>query len=321
MLQRLRENKVEFHTLEQIYEAHKETKELGNSTSGGRSETHSTSLHTSYWKDQTESERQETLRNVYNTRNETDPYATSRDHNQRELEIFAISAILADKNPGTIVDFGCGNGYTAISLAKTISDWNIEGIDFSKSLISGANFLLEGVGDELRSNVNFSTADAVKYIRDMESDSVDAVLTERFLLNLPSRESQWAFIREIFRILKPGGTFLMCEGSLEGLRGLNNVRVPLGLDAILENSTDNLSAIRFEDKEVEDYLEKAGFILEEKMGFSYFFAMSRALHPALVSPKPPTFDAKINDIARSIQESLPLSPGIGSNVLWVAKKR
>ena len=65
----------------------------------------------------------------------------------------------------------------------------------------------------------------------------------------------------------------------------------------------------------------AGFELVRKDGFSYFFAMSRALHPALIAPQKPKFASKINDLARALQMQLPFTPGVGSNVLWVLRKR
>jgi len=44
------------------------------------------------------------------------------------------------------------------------------------------------------------------------------------------------------------------------------------------------------------------------------------LHPLLVSPQKPRYDARINDLARKIQMHTPKDSGLGSNVLWVYEK-
>jgi SAM-dependent methyltransferase len=145
-------------------------------------------------------------------------------------------------------------------------------------------------------------------------------LTERFLLNLPSREAQLRVIRECHRALKPGGRLLMCEASAEGFETLNRLREACGLEAIPETGVDNVSAIRFREREIEEHVRQVGFHASEKRGFSQYFITSRVLHPLLVKPLPPRFDSPINRLARDIQANLPMHPGFGSNVLWVLEK-
>jgi hypothetical protein len=40
----------------------------------------------------------------------------------------------------------------------------------------------------------------------------------------------------------------------------------------------------------------------------------------LVAPLQPRFDASLNKLARDIQKHLRMTPGIGSNTLWVCEK-
>ena len=70
----------------------------------------------------TDEEKQEFLRGEYEERDATDPYATSRD-NARELEILAIRKAL--REPGRVLDLGCGNGYTLLALGARLeaSSW------------------------------------------------------------------------------------------------------------------------------------------------------------------------------------------------------
>jgi SAM-dependent methyltransferase len=261
--------------------------------------------------------RQERLRALYQNRDPADPYATSRDFNARELEIEAITRHIP---PGKIVDLGCGNGYTLISVAARLgAGHQFVGIDFSESLIEGARTLLAKTA--VVDSPEFVCDDAIKYVKALATDSCNGVITERFLLNMPDVATQHDVIREIYRALKPGGVFIMCEGSMEGFRKLNALRGAMGLDTIDETSADNLSAIRFEDAEIEQFVTRGmGFQLVEKLGFATYFAISRVLHPLLTAPEPPKFRSKINEWARQLQSNLPLSPGVGSNVVWVLRK-
>jgi len=278
-----------------------------------------TKLYHEYWQ-KDDAAKQNILREHYEQRNALDPYATSRDYNQRELEIYALNRALAGERPGNLVDFGCGNGYTLLSVARDIPGWRFEGVDFARNLIDGANSMMADAKSELKSDVVFHCGDAIARVKSMPNGSIDCVLTERFLLNLPSKTAQHDFIRQVHRVLKRGGIFLMCECSMDGFRGLNKLRKSINLPAIPETSEDNLSAIRFEDTEIEQFVASSGFELIRKEGFSYFFATSRALHPVLVAPEAPKFNARINDLARQLQMQMPFTAGIGSNVLWVLKK-
>jgi SAM-dependent methyltransferase len=318
LLERLKSLDVRFHTLSEAYAMFSKLRVSGRSGDEGRTDQLTSADHRRYWS-MDPVERQAMLRELYNERNSTDPYATSRDYNQRELEIFSLRR--AAGRGGRILDLGCGNGFTLISLAREIESSRMVGVDFADRLIQGARTLLERERGHLRSVPEFVCGDAVRHAANERSATWDCVITERFLLNLPDLESQKSVMRDIHRVLAPGGRFLMCEGSMEGFKELNRLRSAFGLEAILGNSADNVSSLRFDDQTVERFLtEELGFRLVAREGFSVFFAIARALHPALISPQRPRFDARINDLARRLQEHMPLSPGIGSNVVWILEK-
>ena len=220
-----------------------------------------------------------------------------------------------------ILDIGCGNGYTLISLAKRLEAWKLTGVDFSGNLIKGAQHLISQEKDKLKSMPSFICSDALKYLSDQKDESIKYIITERFILNLPSMDSQKNALREIYRVLQKRGRLLMCEGTISGFKALNDIRVMVGLEAIQETSADNLSANRIDDKVFKEYLSsELGFKLQNKFGFSNYFIISRVLHPLMVSPLKPRFDSKYNEIAKLIQENLDLEPGYGSNVLWLLEK-
>ena len=243
-------------------------------------------------------EKAELLRDIYDHRDVEETYATSRDHNLRELEIAFIRERLS---PGDILDIGCGNGYTLLSLAKEIKG-NFVGLDFSAEMIRGAGVLAEQMKDELKSKPDFCQAD-VRHLP-FDSNSFDYVISERCLQNLPSREDQWATLAEIHRVLRPGGSYLMVEGTEDGLDRLNELRARLSLDPIPSVSPDNVSSLKFREAELESHLEPL-FQIVHRQYWGTYYLISRILHPLLVAPDKPRFDSRINTVARKIAAVLP----------------
>ncbi len=307
-----------FYTLAELYHelVPNQLRPLADPAAGRQTE-HTDKEHARYWT-MSDQGRQELLRQDYEQRAATDPYATSRDVHLRELEIDSIQKQLGVK--GRVLDLGCGNGYTLISLARNLTDWKMTGVDFSANLIAGAEALLEDAKSELRSTPQFMCADAIAYVEESEDDSIDYVITERFLINLPSKDHQREMLKQIYRILSPGGTLLMCEGEHEGFDQLNDLRENLGLLRVPATSKDNISPIRFNEQEVARLTSDIGFEHNDKLGYTTYFIISRVLHPLLSAPLAPRFDARINELARQIQQQLPYRPGYGSNVLWLLQK-
>ena len=293
-----------------INEPHDETK--------GRTTQHSDAEYEKYWR-MTDEEKQNFIRESYKQRNPTDIYATSRDFHVRELEIQAILQGLGKR--GAILDLGCGNGYTLISVAKKLKDWPMVGIDFADNLVEGAKILTEQARHELQSEPQFIQGDAIKHLKGLADESTDYVITERFVQNLPNRGVQTQIVEQAYRILKKGGRLLMCEASEDGFNNLNQLREKVGLSVIPATSADNISAIRIVDPEFEkDAESRVGFKIVKKLGMSNYMLMSRVLQPLMTHPLPPRFDSSFNQFARLIQEQTEFMPGFGSNVLWVLEK-
>ncbi len=321
LIARLQDAGVRFYTFEEVLALGGGVAATALETADtGRNDDLNAEDHARYWS-MSMDERQTMLRDMYNKRDPLDPYATSRDHNQRELEIMAITDALPEPPLDAIVDLGCGNGYTMLEIAKGLNGAAITGVDFADKLIDGAQQMAVDCREDLKSQLHFICGDAIEFTRGLASGSTDCVITERFLLNLPDEKAQRNEIREIFRVLRPGGRLLMCEGSREGFLALNRLRVSIGLEAIAETSADNVSSMRFDDSAIETFVaDEVGFEMIAKSGFSTFFTISRALYPRLISPQRPEFGARINTLARAIQAHAPMLPGIGSNVLWVLEK-
>ena len=243
-------------------------------------------------------ERAKSVMDVYNKRDTSKPYATSPDFNLRELEIGFVARHLKG---GKVLDLGCGNGYTMLSLAKKIpADYT--GLDFSEKMLEGARKLAEQYAGELKCVPKWVQGDVRKL--DFPTDTFDYVISERCLQNLPNKEDQFQAARDIHRVLKPGGVYLMVEGTDSGLSRLNKVREKMGLPIIPPVSEDNVSALRFDEDEINGFLEKL-FDIEIMQHFGTYYLISRVVHPLLVAPDKPKFDSKINAIARQVAEIIP----------------
>ena len=258
--------------------------------------------HRLYWAASPE-ERQQTLHDIYEKIDPLDPHATFRDHNLRELEIAALKKHLTSK--GSILDLGSGNGYTLLSMAEDL-DWPMTGVDFSPNMVAGSKTLRSGWPNPLKSQPEFLCADCIQYIAEAAENSQDYVLSARVLLNMPNRDTQHQIIRDVSRALKPGGRYLMCEGSATGFEALNDLRESVGLSRIPATSAENLSSIRFVDEEIETFVRDVGFSIVAKEGFNLYFIISRVVNPWLTAPDSPKFSAPINEIAGILQASQPM---------------
>ncbi|HSP69637.1 MAG TPA: class I SAM-dependent methyltransferase [Bryobacteraceae bacterium] len=106
-----------------------------------------------------------------------------------------------------VLDVGCGRGLLAVGAAKRLKTGKVIGIDVWSPLdLSGnsadaarANAKLEGVQDKVR----IETSDARKLV--YPDNHYDVVVSSLVLHNIPEREDRALAVREMFRVLKPGG--------------------------------------------------------------------------------------------------------------------
>lgn len=103
---------------------------------------------------------------------------------------------------GSILDLGCGAGRIAIGLWK-LGYRNLEGADLSDKMVSEARSIAGHLGLELP----FSCRDATRLSYD--SERFDAVVFGfNGLMQIPGRENRRQAMREVLRVLVPGGRFV-----------------------------------------------------------------------------------------------------------------
>lgn len=212
--------------------------------------------------------------------------STINDPNERRLEIIAILKYI--KNDDQILDVGCGNGFTAVEIARR-RRVNYCGIDFSASMIDIAEKQKEYVKN-LKGEVKFEIASVVKL---PYGDNVfDKVISERCLINLSSWEDQQKGILEINRVLRPKGLFLMLESFSEGLVAVNSFRRKFHL-AEIPIKWFNLY---FEESKLTEFVKPYFEIVKKEYFNSSYYLATRVFYPALlkVLNKEPFFESRIN---------------------------
>lgn len=175
-----------------------------------------------------------------------------------------------------VLDLGCGNGYTLGRLALEARPQDTFcGIDFSPELLQIAR--ARGL-----KNCTLDRGDA-RALRFSE-DEFDFVYTERCLINILDWKGQAQALRQIARVLKAGGTYLMIECFTDGLANNNKARAECGLDAIgpayhnLYFDPEQLAATVAPLFDTVD--DEAEFPLPPNFLSSHYF-VSRVLYPAL----------------------------------------
>lgn len=211
--------------------------------------------------------------------NATSPQATTNDIYLRELEVATlVDAInkLSLELKATVLDVGCGDGYTTMSVAEQLPDLTFLGVDYSESMIDTAR-REAATRPKLAGRIEFKLGDATKLAAACGDTTYDVVITDRCLINLTSFESQTQAISEIARHTKRGGHYLAIENFVEGQHNMNATRAAVGLPEIpirWHNLFFNETEFR---SGVEPWFEVVGI---QEFSSSYYFA-TRVIYSAM----------------------------------------
>jgi ubiquinone/menaquinone biosynthesis C-methylase UbiE len=122
---------------------------------------------------------------------------------QKNLTDYCISLLEPIKNK-EVLEIGCGNGVQALYINSKFNPQKITGIDLNKANINIAHAEKELVNAD---NVCF-LVDNAQNLSQIPSESVDVLLNIESAFHYPDKP---AFLKEVHRVLKPGGEFLVAD--------------------------------------------------------------------------------------------------------------
>jgi ubiquinone/menaquinone biosynthesis C-methylase UbiE len=228
----------------------------------------------------------------------TSDIATAPDHHYRTLEIDSILRVIDNiKRRETILDVGCGNGYSTLKIGKKFPEAMITGIDYSEPMIAEAN-------KAVIPNVEYFHGNVLSLSRNKNliGQKFDIVLSTRCLINLSTWEEQKAGIMEMLNMLAPDGRLILVENTEAGLASLNKLRAMLDLDPIEVRWHNKYLPL----KTVNEFMyEASGNLFEiehvENIGNLYYIA-SRVIYAKLCKDQgiEPDYDSPINAIAAQL---------------------
>lgn len=240
-----------------------------------------------------------------------DNEVTHSDIWQRWLEIETVRRFL--RQTDRVIDIGCGNGFTTRSIANLVRE--VVGIDYSEEMIGRAN--AAQAADPLANRqkaMTFQVCD-VTALTPANFGTFDVAISERCLINLADWNAQKRAIANIASVVKPGGRFLFIEGSYDGRAQLNNLRESVGL----ESMPTVWHNIDFKHDDLFDYLDQF-FAVDQRLHFGVYDFIARVVHPLMVAPNPPQYDAPINKVAAELAAKMQQFGEI-SRVLFLVLKR
>ena len=242
-----------------------------------------------------------------------DDNATACDYQLRDLEIALGLEVIRDGD--AVLDVGCGFG---VALRRYASERRIEahGIDYSEAMIEGAKTRLTETAPEL--SITFQTASVTEL--PYHDSTFDVVTSHRCLMALLDWELQQQALREIHRVLKPGGTLVLMEGTFDGTERLNFYRRAFGLAEIDPSGRDRLLTLKFRERELLDYADSF-FELQRTKRFGMYYFLTRIVQPLLVAPEPPSYDHPLNDLAKEIARVVPDFEHMGQLAGFILRKR
>jgi ubiquinone/menaquinone biosynthesis C-methylase UbiE len=150
--------------------------------------------------------------------------STMQDDVTRNREIEAIRTalhyVISAKPIRDVLEIGSGNGYLLELLRRQFATIELTAVEYTPEMVALAR------SREL-ANCNVVQGD-VRALAASDA-SFDVVISERCIVNVMNQDDQAQSLREVARVLRPGGYFVCVEAFMDGLQELNTARDELGL--------------------------------------------------------------------------------------------
>jgi SAM-dependent methyltransferase len=236
----------------------------------------------------------------------TDVEATHQDVWQRWLEIESIKPYLRPDD--RLVDVGCGSGYATRLLSPMVRE--AVGFDYAETMIARARAAAAG-----RPGLRFEVADVMSCDPQVLG-TFDVALSVRCLINLESWERQQRAIENVARLVRPGGRYIMVEGSADGRNALNALRRSMGLTEMPKVWHN----VDFEEATLLPWLDRF-FTIADRRHFGVYDFVARVVHPMAVAPAQPVYDSPINRTGAQLAVTQQACGDISRVVFLVLERR
>lgn len=188
-----------------------------------------------------------------------------------------------------LLEVGCGNGFLTEELRGRVK--HVTGFDFSEAMIAEAQ---AHVGER---NNRFHVGSVLS--PETTSETFDAVVCVRVLINLADVKEQQAAVRNMARWTRPGGRLILVEGYSEGFDSLNALRARCGVAPLAPAAINFYSPFEAMKSAV---LEQ--FDIAEEWHSGMYDLLTRIVYPLLAGAEqatgPADFHERIAPLARAL---------------------
>jgi ubiquinone/menaquinone biosynthesis C-methylase UbiE len=150
-----------------------------------------------------------------------------------------------------LVDLGTGPGILALQVHRILPHAKIIGVDPSREMLNIARINASESGME-NFDARLGRAEEIP----IETDSIDLVFSQ---FSFHEWQDQAKGLEEVFRILRPGGWFVLRDFNGGWFSGWKRNLVKLLCAAVGESYEDHLEMFQFSFDRVASFLEAAGF--------------------------------------------------------------
>ncbi|MEU4701326.1 class I SAM-dependent methyltransferase [Nonomuraea dietziae] len=180
----------------------------------------------------------------------------------RRREIFTRLAALSGVRPGDrVLDVGCGTGYLTRILAPIVGPaGRVTGVDASAPMVEHARRRAQG-------NCSYQVGEGQAL--DLPDAGFDVVVSSLAVHHIPAAE-RGAALREMFRVLRPGGRLLIAEFRPPTNHLLAHLVGLLSGPAMRHSPHDLLG----------DLIPAAGFHVQDEGDLPVMLSYVRALRPS-----------------------------------------
>ena len=165
--------------------------------------------------------------------------ATRMNRHHEKLTLWGLTKVTFGSD-SVILDVGCGGGKTISKLARMAPQGKVFGIDYSADMVDFSNEVNKTLIIQNRVEITEESVEKMSF-KDNFFDLVTAFETYYFWTNFPSA------LREINRVLKPGGRLLLVNELLHGVTPAYIIKETLVRLLALEEIQDTMQLVGFVD--------------------------------------------------------------------------